>query len=403
MGTITLENIREAAKKISPYIRNTPFVPFDSLSLATGKEIWLKCESLQKTGSFKIRGAANCILSQMDRAKKTGVVAASAGNHAQAVAAMAKILGIKSTIVMPTMTPPIKVQNTRQWGAEVVLLGEVYDESFDHAVELSKSRGLLFIHPFNDPLVICGQATIGLELAQNESFRDIEAVVVSVGGGGLSSGIAACLHHLRPDVKVYGVAARHAPAAWKSFHKKTLTPETVSYTLAEGVAVKRPDQTMLNYMLEYLDDMLALSEESIANSIAVLTEQAKLVVEGAGALPVAAVLEGLVTEKKIALILSGGNIDIPALSHVLQRGLVAQGRMVRLVIRVSDRPGGLNAVTNVLASQRANIMQIFHQRSSLQTKLDEAEIEVDLETRGSDHTQQIIAALTERGFRVQCD
>jgi len=403
MPKIQIETVREAQARIAPYIRRTPFIPFDFLSLATGKELWLKCESLQRTGSFKIRGAANFILSQLAQAKKCGVVAASAGNHAQAVASMAKALGIRSTIVMPTITPPIKVQNTRRWGADVELVGDVYDDSFEHAMTLAKTKGFLFIHPFADPLVIAGQGTIGLELAESNDFSDIEAVAIGVGGGGLSTGIAAVLHELHPKVKIYGVVARNAPSAWKSFHKKSLVSEPVSFTLAEGVAVKRPNEQMLGYMQEYLDDMIALSEESIANAIAVLTEQGKLVVEGAGALPVAAIIEGLIPEKKVALILSGGNIDIPALSHVLQRGLVEQGRMVRLMISVSDRPGGLNAVTDVLASQRANIMQIFHQRSSIHTKMDEAEIEVDLETRGPDHTKEITAALTGRGFRVKCD
>ncbi len=403
MPSIPISAIREAEARISPYIRKTPLIPFDHLSLSTGKQVLIKCESLQRTGSFKIRGAANCILSQIAQAKKAGVVAASAGNHAQAVAAMANFLGIKSTIVMPSITPPIKVQNTRRWGAEVELVGDFYDESFEHAMTLSESKGYLFIHPFKDPLVIAGQGTIGLELAADPQFNDVEAVVVSIGGGGLSTGIAAALRELKPNVKIYGVAARNAPAAWKSFHKKSLVSEAVTFTLAEGVAVKRPNEEMLDFLQEYLDDMIALSEESIANAIAILTEHGKLVSEGAGALPIAAVLEGLIPEKKIALILSGGNIDIPALSHVMQRGLVEQGRMVRLEIRVADRPGGLNSVTDVFASQKANILQIFHQRSSIHTKMDEAEIEVDLETRGPEHTQQIIAALTERGFRVKCD
>lgn len=397
---IEIDSIKEARNRIAPYIRNTPLLPFDYLSAKCGKEVLLKCESLQRVGSFKIRGAANCILQNIVQAKKAGVIAASAGNHAQGVAAICNFLGIRSTIVMPTITPTIKVQNTQNWGAEVQLVGQVYDEAFEYATKLANAKGYVFIHPFKDPHVIAGQGTVALELLDERSFDDVEAVVVSVGGGGLSTGIGSVLRKLRPGIKVYGVGARNAPATFKSFHENQVVNETVTFTLAEGVATKKTDESMLAHLKSCLDDFFVLGEESIAYAISVLAEHGKMIVEGAGALPVAAVLEGLIHEKKVALVLSGGNIDIPALSQVLHRGLVEQGRQVRLMITVSDRPGGLHSITQVIAEKGGNVFQVFHQRSTMHTRFGEAEVEVDLETKGQEHTQEIIKSLMERGFRV---
>jgi threonine dehydratase len=401
MEPVTIEMIREARERIAPYIRKTPLLPFEYLSGLCDKEVLLKCESLQRTGSFKLRGAANCILANLSQAKKCGVIAASAGNHAQAVAAICKFLGIKSTIVMPTMTPFIKIQNTRNWGANIELVGAFVDESTDYAVKMASEKGLLFIHPFRDPSIIAGQGTVGLELLEDPAFEDVEAVVISVGGGGWSTGVAIALKALRPQIKVYGVAPRGVSGAWRLFHEGSMAPPIAhSYTLAEGVAVKRPGEDMVKLIRSHLNDLHAISEESIAYSIALLAEHGKLICEGAGALPVAALLDGLIEEKRVALILSGGNIDIPALSHVLQRGLVEQDRLVRLVITISDRPGGLNAVTQILAEKGGNIIQVFHQRTSIHTRVGETEIEVDLETRGKDHTSEIIDAITKTGFKV---
>jgi len=396
-----LEQIKSAQLKISPYIRKTPLLPFDYLSLTTGKEIQLKCETFQKTGSFKIRGAANCILENLPQAKRAGVIAASAGNHAQGVAAICKFLGIRSTIVMPESTPPIKVRNTQGWGAEVQLFGKVYDDAFDHAIKLASSKGHVFIHPFRDTFVMAGQGTIALELTDDKAFGSVEAVVISVGGGGLITGCATVLKALRPDIKIYGVAAKNAPSTWKSFHEGSVIEEQVSHTLAEGVAAKKTDPQMLGFLKDHLTDFLALGEESIAHAISVLAEHGKMIVEGAGALPVAAILEGLIPEKRVTLILSGGNIDIPALSHVLHRGLVEQGRLIRLVVTVPDRPGGLHSYSQVLADKVANILQVFHRRSTAHTAIGEADVELDLETRGRDHTDEIITALKEHAFKIE--
>lgn len=397
---IELSDIKSAQQRIGPYIRNTPLIRFDYLSKETQKNIFLKCESLQITGSFKIRGAANCIIENLAQAKKSGVVAASAGNHAQGVAAICHQLGIKATIVMPEFTPAIKVQNTLNWGAHVELVGKVYDDSYEHAMKLSQNHGLLFVHPFKDPKVMAGQGTIGLELMDSPLFESTEAVLVCVGGGGIATGIGTALKALKPGVKVYGVTAANAPAAYKSFKSSVATKETPKFTLAEGVATKGPDEFMLNALKASIDDIFSISEESIAHAVAVVAEHGKMVAEGAGVLAVAAICDNMIPEKNITAILSGGNIDLPALSMVLQRGLVEQGRLIRLLITVIDRPGGLNALTQVLAETGANVSQIYHQRATLHTCIGEAEVEADIETRGSKHTDEIIKTLTSRGFKV---
>ena len=403
MPNISLTEIQAANERIAPYIRKTPLLAFEALSQRSEKNILLKCENLQRTGSFKIRGAANCILLNLDRAKKVGVVTASAGNHAQAVAAVCHRLGIKATVVMPATTPTIKVVNTQKWGATIKLVGAVYDDAFVHAMELSKAEGFLYIHPFRDTKIMAGQGTIALELVEDPAFKDVEAVVVSLGGGGLISGVGNAIKALRPEIKVYGVAAKNAPATWRTFKENKPATDEIIYTLAEGVAAKKSDDFMLGYLKGCVDDVFTIHEEAIAHAIALLAEHGKMVVEGAGALPVAAIIEKLIPEKNIALVISGGNIDLPTFSQVLQRGLAEQGRLVRLVITIPDRPGGLLSITQVLAEQRANILQIFHQRATLKTGIGETEVEVDLETKGREHTEEITRLLVERGFRVHCD
>jgi threonine dehydratase len=398
---VTLEEIRSTRDRIKAYIRETPLVPFDYLSREKKKDIFLKCENLQITGSFKIRGAANCILENMEQAKKAGVIAASAGNHAQGVAAICHQLGIKATICMPKQTPPIKLENTRRWGAETVLVGDVYNDSYEHAVKLAQEKGYLFVHPYRDPKIMAGQGTIGLELVEDTLFRDVEAVVIAIGGGGLMTGIAAALRALKPELKIYGVTAKNAPATFKSLQKGKLVEEAVKFTLAEGVATKSTDEAMLASLKASVDDVFSISEESIASAIALMAQHAKMVVEGAGVLSVAAIVEDKIPEKKIVAVLSGGNIDIPALSSVLQRGLVSQGRLIHLNITIIDRPGGLHSVTEVFAETGANIVQIYHQRASLHTDIGEAVVEVDLETRGRQHTEEILAALVNRGYKVE--
>ena len=401
MIKVSLDDIKKAKKAIQSHTLKTPYLPFSYLGDKTGKEIYLKCEMFQFTGSFKARGATNFMLANLEEAKRVGVVTASAGNHAQGVAWICQKLGVSATIVMPATTPPIKVQNTEKFGAAVELVGEVYDEAFEHAQQLATEKGHLYVPAFRNSQIIAGQGTVGLELIEDPRFIDCEAVVVSVGGGGLMTGVATVLKALRPEIKIYAVGAKNSPAAWKSFKNKKAEPSPVSFTLAEGVANKRPDEQMLAHLIEKVDDMFAVSEESIANAMALLAERGKLVAEGAGALPVSAVLDGLIPEKKVTLILSGGNVDLPALSNSLHRGLVEQGRIVTLDIRISDRPGGLHKLTQVLFEIGANILQVFHQRTTLALGIGETQVEVLLETRGQKHTDATIVALENHGFTVQ--
>jgi threonine dehydratase len=400
MALIPLQQIEEARVRIAPYVRKTPLIPLDALS-KDGRKTLMKCELFQRTGSFKMRGATNCILQNLEQAKKAGVVAASAGNHAQGVAAICRELGVKATIVMPIHTPPIKIKNTQDWGAEVQLHGNVVDEAMARAKAIAEDKGYLFIHPFNDPMVIAGQGTVALELMEDPIFQDIEAVAVAIGGGGLITGISSVLKSLRPEIKIYGICAQNAPTVYTSFHKKTVVEEPVEYTIAETIATKRMNPNMLNYLLEGVDDVFAISEESIAHGISLLAEKAKMVVEGSGAIGISAILENKVPEKKVAMVLCGGNIDLPSFGQILDRGMVEQGRLVRIIITITDRPGGLNAVTQVLADKGANILQVFHQRASLEAALGKAQLEVEIETRGTDHTQEILSALAQKGFHVR--
>ncbi len=400
MALTSLEEIRQAQTRIAPYIRPTPLLYSDALSRMSHKDILLKCEIFQRTGSFKMRGASHCILQNLAQAKKNGVVAASAGNHAQAVALMCHLTGIKATIVMPAQTPPIKVAHTQRWGAEIKLVGSVYDESYEYAMTLAEEKKYLFVHPFKDPVVMAGQGTIALEMMADPLFQDCEAVVIPIGGGGLAVGIATALKELSPKTKIYGVTPQNAPATFESFKSGTLQALDVKFTIAEGTANKRPDNTMLAELRNLLTDVVCLSEESIATAISVVAEESKMVLEGSGALGVAAILEDKIPEKKVAIILSGGNIDLPAFSTVLHRGLVEQGRLTRVAITISDRPGGLHSVTSILAEKRANILQVFHQRSTLKAALGETQIDVDMETKGPEHTLEILQALKERGFQV---
>ncbi len=398
---VTLVEIEKARKRIAPYIHPTPTLMFQRINETLQKEVLFKCENLQNTGSFKIRGAANCILSELEKNPPKGLVAASAGNHAQGVASIGKQLKIPTTIVMPTVTPQTKVANTQYWGAKVVLHGEVFDESYEKAQQISKEEGLVYIPPFKDDRIMTGQGTIGLELSELPGFSNIEAVIVSIGGGGLISGIAAALKAKNPKIKIYGVTAQNAPSAYLAFKEKKAIEHPVTFTIAEGVATKRCDTEMSTLLRGLVDEVYSISEDSIASAIAMLAERSHLVVEGAGALPLALLLENKISEKKVAAVLSGGNIDPSVLSQVLQRGLVKQGRLARLLVRVVDRPGSLHFITQILAEKKANILQVMHQRANLHLAMGETEIELDLETRSREHTDSICAALRERGLSVQ--
>lgn len=399
---IELKDIEAARQRIEDRVIVTPCTKSESFSVLTGAQTFFKFENLQYTGSFKERGALNKILTLTPEERAHGVIAASAGNHAQGVAYHAGRLGIPATIVMPEPTPLIKVQNTRAFGAQVILSGRNFDEAYFQAVAVQERENSTFVHPFDDDQVIAGQGTIGLELLEQNPY--LQAVIVPIGGGGLISGIAVAVKEVNPRIQVIGVQAAVLPSMQKSVaegHPVTLDP---AVTLADGIAVKRPGERTLEVVRRYVDDIVTVDEEEIANAILLLLEREKTVVEGAGAVPVAALLHGKLPSlagKRVAMVLSGGNIDVNVLSRVIERGLVKDGRRIRLVVRVQDRPGFLARLMATVAELGANVVEVYHHRAfATGAAVYETEVELTLETRGHDHMDAILRALRETGYQL---
>jgi threonine dehydratase len=392
--------IEAARERIRGAVFESPFAYTEALSKRAGAKIWLKLENLQMTGAYKERGAANKLLSLGPDERARGVVAASAGNHAQGVAYHAQRLGIDATIVMPEGTPLIKVSSTRGFGARVILHGANYDEARDLALELEKAEGRVFVHAFDDPLIIAGQGTIALEILEQNPYLD--AIVVPIGGGGLIGGIACAIKEVNPKIKVYGVEARSIAAmraALDHRHPVTLPP---GRTIADGIAVRTVARRTHRLVERYVDDVVTVDEEEIAEAILLLLEREKTVAEGAGATPLAAVLSGRlpVKGKKLGLVVSGGNIDVNLVSRIIERGLIKSGRMMRVVLILPDVTGALAGLTRLIADHKGNVMQILHDRASLRGGLGEAIVELTLETRGFDHIAEIERALDASGYRV---
>lgn len=363
-------------------------------------EVYIKPECLQHTGSFKLRGAYYKISQLSDDEKSRGVIACSAGNHAQGVAMGASHNGIKSIICLPAGAPLSKVEATRRLGAEVVLVPGVYDDAYAKALELRDKHGYTLVHPFDDPLVIAGQGTVALEIL--EEMPDVEAVIVPVGGGGLISGMAFTLKSLKPDVKVYGVQAEGAPSmvdSLKEGHRLTLP--SVS-TIADGIAVKEPGINTFDYCEKYVDEIVTVTEDEIAAAILALIEQQKLVSEGAGAVSVAAAMFNKVPVKgkKTVCVVSGGNIDVNILNRVITRGLVKSGRDCTLTIDLSDKPGELSGVCAILGQNGANILSVIHERNTDRSAINDCLLRIEVETRNSDHIRQLHQALADAGYRV---
>ena len=397
---ITLDDIRGARERIASAITRTPLAGSENLSKICGCRIYCKLENLQITGSFKERGALNKLLQLTDAEKKAGVIAASAGNHAQGVSYHAQRLGIGATIVMPARTPLIKVSAVKSHGAEVILHGANYDDAYARAIEIQADRKLTVVHPFDDPAVMAGQGTIGLEIL--EQLPEVDAIVTPVGGGGLAAGIALAVKAQRPDVLVYGVQARRIAAMDASLQKGSLATLPGARTLAEGIAVRTPGALTFPLVQEYVDGVVTVDEEEIASSVLLLIEKEKTVVEGAGATTLAAVVNDRLplSGKRVALVLSGGNIDVNVLSRIIERGLVKDGRMVKLTVRIQDVPGALATLTGVLAEVQANILEIFHNRAFSKADIAETEVDVTLETKGPDHIEQILGRLKKKGYTV---
>lgn len=396
---ISLNKIIQAKRNIDGFVAKTPFGFAPKLSKIAGADIYLKKENLQITGAYKVRGAFNKIANLDENAKKCGVVAASAGNHAQGVAISAKHFGVKAIIIMPEAAPLSKVSGTKALGAEVILKGNNFDEAYAYALEYAKDNNMSFIHPFDDELVQAGQGTIALEMLDEVS--NLDYMVVPVGGGGLISGVASCAKQINPDIKIIGVSAKGAPAMFESFKDRCQHNSKSVRTIADGIAVRDASQITLSHILECVDEMVQVDDEEIANAILYLLEQQKIMVEGAGAVSVAAILEGKFEFKKgakIGAILSGGNIDVQTLSIIIEKGLLKSHRKMIINVTLIDKPGALMALGDVLRSTGANIVKIDYDRFSTKLSYGDAKITITLETKGKEHQDTIEKALKDAGY-----
>lgn len=395
---LEISEIFNAAAVLKGVARKTAIIP--APKLAPGVDLYLKTENLQLTGSFKLRGAYYKISQLTDEEKARGVIACSAGNHAQGVALGAAHNGIKAIICLPAGAPISKIEATKSYGAEVCLVPGVYDDAYARAVELQQEHGYSFVHPFDDPKVIAGQGTIGLEIL--EQMPDVEAVVVPIGGGGLISGVAFAIKTLRPDVKVYGVQSTGAPSMAASLKEGKLCHLNDVSTIADGIAVKEPGVNTFDMCNRYVDEVVTVSDDEIAAAILALIEQQKLVAEGAGAVSVAAVMFGKVPVEglKTVCLVSGGNIDVNTLNRVITRGLNKSGRNYTFIIDLPDKPGQLSVVCSLIGEKGGNIISVSHERINTSTAINGCSIRVELETRDRDHIAEIRRSLTDAGFNV---
>ncbi len=398
---VTLKDVEEAEKRIRSVIHKTPVDPSTTFSKMVGSDVYLKRENEQRTGSFKIRGAYNKILSLTEDEKKRGVIACSAGNHAQGVALSAQLAGVRSIIVMPQNAPMVKVEATQGYGATVISHGQIVDEAMEHAKMLSEKEGYVLVHPFEDPHVIAGQGTLALEMyTEGYSF---DSIVVPIGGGGLITGTAIVAKAKNPKCKILGVQAARVPSMATAFqNKKIPTDLKIAPTIADGIAVKRPSQMMYDqYISKIIDDVVTVTEDEIAEAMVLLMERTKAVVEGAGAAGVAAVLaHKLPLGQKTCIVLSGGNVDMNLVEKIIDRGLGRRGRIIRLTVIVGDIPGQLNLLTECISKLKANILQVNHDRIHESVGLMETRIEFLLETNGFDHVKQIKQHLAQLGIRI---
>jgi len=396
---VTPQGIREAAAAIAGSVLNTACDYSRTLSAATGAELFLKFENLQFTASFKERGALSKLAGLSASERAAGVLAVSAGNHAQAVAYHAKRLGIRATIVMPRFTPHVKVERTREHGAEVILAGETFDEAKAAALEHARKHGLAVVHPYDDERVICGQGTVALEMLA--AVPGLEAIVVPVGGGGLISGIAVAAKEANPAIEIFGVETDGFPAMHCALHGKAAT--FAGSTIAEGIAVKEPGALTLPIVKALAADVLLVDDGDIEQAIVMLLEIEKTVVEGAGAAGLAALLRhpARFRGKRVGVVLSGGNIDPLVLSDIIERGMARSGRLARLKVELRDLPGALAKVTACLADANANIEEVHHQRAFTHLPVLSAEVEFVLQTRGPQHLAEIMSALERAGFKAE--
>lgn len=398
---ISLTEVRKAAAVIKGSVIRTPLVYSPTFSRLTGAEIYLKLENLQQTGSFKLRGATYKILSELSRIGKGGVVAASAGNHAQGVALAATRAGLHSTVVMPEWASISKQEGTRGYGGEVILEGRSITDALNWANELAKA-GKTFIHPFDDPSIIAGQGTIGLEIL--EDMPDTDLIIVPVGGGGLISGIASAAKGIRPAVRIVGVQAAACPSAVIALEKGNRVPVEAELSIADGITVKQVGEITFEIIRDKVDEIVTVSEDGIAEAVLMLLERKKMLAEGAGAVPVAALFSGVVTiapGSKAVLVISGGNMDSPLLDRVIRRGLSRNGRIMRLAIRLDDTPGSLASLLAVVAKTKANVLHIYHDRGTGNLSIYQSLVELELEARNFEHIREISEALKAAGYAIE--
>jgi len=390
--------IYEAHDRLKKRVRRTELMYSHYYTEKLGVPLYFKCENLQRTGSFKIRGALNFMTAQPREALALGVITASAGNHAQGVAFAADLLGVRATVYMPEITPPQKVQATRDYGADVVLIGRNFDEACEAALAAQRVSGALFVHPFDDELVMAGQGTIALEIL--DELQDVRNLIIPVGGGGLIAGMSSMLRENSPRMRIIGVESYAAPSMSASFLAGKPIEKPVSVTLADGIAVKRPGSRTVPVIRQCVDEIVKVQEEDIALAIVSLLEKTKMLVEGAGAVTLAAVLNKGIEdlEGKTVCLLSGGNIDVKTISQVVERGLIAGGRYLKLTVELDDHPGALATLAENIAATRANIFHITHDRRSKSLALGRTDVSLELETRGYEHIKEIVNYLEEKGY-----
>ena len=399
---VEFAHIEEARRRIRDQVKVTPCKLSEGLSELSGADVSLKLENLQHTGSFKARGALNRLLRLSDDEKKRGVVAASAGNHAQGVAFHATRLGIHATIVMPEATPLVKVTKTAGFGAEVKLHGANYDEAYQEACRICEERGAVYIQGFDDDDIIAGQGTLGLELLEQNPY--LQAVVVPVGGGGLISGLAVAMKEVRPSLRIIGVESSVLPSMAAAVEAGGPTTLDAGVTLADGIAVRRVGAKCHALCAQWVDEYVSVDDDEIARGILYLLEQEKTVAEGSGATPVAALLANKIPNldrKKVALVISGGNIDVNLLSRIIERGLVETGRLTRLELSVPDKPGSLAEMLNCAAAARANVVEVHHERAFMEGPLGRVSVILVVETRGETHVKELLEALARKGYHPE--
>jgi len=393
-----IQNFITAKEKLSKVLLKTSLIQSPIFSKEAGNEVYIKPENLQKTGSFKIRGAYNKITNLSDEEKKKGVIASSAGNHAQGVAYGAKESGIKAVIVMPKSTPLIKVESTKQYGAEVVLHGDVYDDAFKKAKELEEKEGYIFVHPFDDEDVIYGQGTIALEIL--EELPETDIILVPIGGGGLISGIACAAKILKPEIKIIGVEPDGAASAYEAIKEDKVVELKEANTIADGTAVKKIGNITFEYIKKYVDEIITVSDYELMETFLLLVEKHKIIAENSGILSLAALKKLKEKNKKVVSVVSGGNIDVLMISSMINKGLIRRDRIFNFSVNIPDKPGELAKVVDLIAQQGANVVKLEHNQFKNLSRFKDIELQITVETNGSEHIQKLTQAFEEKGYEI---